>query len=184
MGKTGDAALLRAARRDPDAFCAFYDRHAVRLRGWLRRETGSVDAASDLTAEAFAQALVSLRRFRGTTDDEAAAWLYGIARNLLHQYRRRQRVETAARVRLQMPVRDDGGYEDSERRVDADRLAPALHEALAWLPVHEREALGLRVVDELPYDEVAARLAVASPAVRMRVTRALRTLRIRLTGAA
>jgi DNA-directed RNA polymerase specialized sigma24 family protein len=40
------------------------------------------------------------------------------------------------------------------------------------------------VVEGLAFDEVAERLAVASPAARMRITRALRTLRARLAGAA
>jgi DNA-directed RNA polymerase specialized sigma24 family protein len=119
MGSSGDAELLKAARRDPEAFCAFYEQHAVRLRAWLRRECGSTEIATDLTAETFAQALVSLGRFRGTEDAQAAAWLYGIARNLLAQYRRRQRVETAARRRLDLPIRDYGGYEESDELLDA-----------------------------------------------------------------
>jgi RNA polymerase sigma factor (sigma-70 family) len=184
MGFPGDAELLRAARRDPQAFCRFYERHAVRLRAWLRRECGSTEVATDLTAEAFAQALVSLGRFRGTTDDEAGAWLYGIARNLLAQYRRKLRVETAARRRLDLPLRDYGGYEESDELLDAATLTRELHLALDALSAGERAALDLRIVEQLPYDEVAERLALAPPAARMRVARALRTLRTRLSGAA
>src|SRR6476661_1054399 len=159
--------------RNPDEFHRFYERNALRLRGWFRRETGSTDVANDLTAETFAQALVSLLRFRGPTEPEAVAWLYGIAHNLLRQYRRRQRVETSARKRLGMPVRDYAEYDEAEELADAQRLVPALE-----------EALDLRVVGGLRFDEIAERLAVASPAVRMRVTRALRALRARMEGAA
>ena len=88
----------------------------------------------------FAQALVSLRRFRGSTEAEAVAWLYGIAHNLLRQYQRRQRVETSARKRLGMPVRDYAEYDEAEELADAQRLVPALEEALAGLPAHERGA--------------------------------------------
>jgi RNA polymerase sigma factor (sigma-70 family) len=112
------------------------------------------------------------------------AWLYGIARNLLSQYWRQQRVETAARKRLHMPLRDYGGYDEVDDLADAQSLAPALEEALATLPEHERLALDLRVVEGLRFDEVADRLALRSPAARMRVTRALRALRARLEGAA
>src|SRR3954451_3792469 len=112
--------------RNPDEFHGFYERHALRLRSWLRRETGSTDVANDLTAETFAQDLFSLRRFRGSTEAEAVAWLYGIAHNLLRQYWRRQRVETSARKRLGMPVRDYADYEEVEDLVDAELLAPAL----------------------------------------------------------
>ena len=170
--------------RDPDAFHRFYELHVLRLRGWLRHETGSTDVANDLTAETFAQALVSLKRFRGSTEAEALAWLYGIAHNLLRQYRRRQRVETAARHRLGMPLREYAAYDEVEELADAQGLAPALGEALASRPEHERAALDRRIVEGLRFDEIAERLEVASPAARMRVTRALRTLRARLAGAA
>jgi RNA polymerase sigma factor (sigma-70 family) len=52
----------------------------------------------------------------------------------------------------------------------------ALADALEMLPEHEREALELRVVDELPYTAVAARLGVRPAAARLRVSRALRRL--------
>jgi RNA polymerase sigma factor (sigma-70 family) len=178
----GDVELLRRARREPEAFCQFYERHAVRLRDWLRRQVESREVANDLTAEAFAQALVSLRRFRGENDDAAVAWLFGIARHLLFQYRRRQRVEVAARSRLAMPLRDYGQYEQLDEQLDAAALGPRLRGALAALPAAEREALALRVVHELSYEEVADRLAIAAPAARMRVSRALRALGIRLRG--
>jgi len=83
-----------------------------------------------------------------------------------------------------MPLRDYGGYDEADELVDAERLAPTLHAALADLSDGDRAALGLRVVDDLQFDEVAARLELASPAARMRVTRALRALRARLEGAA
>jgi RNA polymerase sigma-70 factor (ECF subfamily) len=150
---------------DRDGVLQLYDAEAVRLRHWLQRETGNRETATDLTAEAFAQALASMRRFRG---GDETAWLYGIARNLLSQYRRRARVEDRARRKLGMPDRDWSDYE----AVD-DRLSAAVPD----LPDHEREALELHVVDELPYDEIATRLNISAGAARMRVHRALRRLK-------
>jgi RNA polymerase sigma-70 factor (ECF subfamily) len=59
-----------------------------------------------------------------------------------------------------------------------DRLSPreALARGLGSLPVHERDALQLRVVDELSYAQVAERLAIRPAAARVRVSRALRRL--------
>ena len=45
-----DAELLAEARKDPQAFREFYERYAVWMRAWFRRETGSDSAALDLTA--------------------------------------------------------------------------------------------------------------------------------------
>jgi RNA polymerase sigma factor (sigma-70 family) len=133
------------------------------LRRWLQRETGNRETATDLTAETFAQALVSMRRFRG---GDETAWLYGIARNLLSQYRRRARVEDRARRKLGMPDRDWSDYEVDDRVVDLDAL-----------PEHERAALELHIIEELPYGDVARRLAITPGTARMRVHRALRRLR-------
>jgi RNA polymerase sigma factor (sigma-70 family) len=84
-------------------------------------------------------------------------------------------VETRARRRLGLPT--DLAPEDGYAAVE-ERLSPrvALAEALEMLPEHEREALELRVVDELPYTAVAARLGVRPAAARLRVSRALRRL--------
>ena len=100
-----DAELLLAARTDPQAFREFYERYAVWVRTWFQRQTGSETAALDLTAETFAQAWRMLRRFKDMADGSGAPWLFGIARNLLRQYHKHNRIETAARERLGMPLR-------------------------------------------------------------------------------
>ena len=84
-------------------------------------------------------------------------------------------METRARRRLGLP--SDLASEDGYAVVE-DRLSPrvALAGALEALPEHEREALELRVVDELPYSDVASRLGVRPAAARLRVSRALRRL--------
>src|SRR6266699_3031375 len=95
-----DAELLQRSRSEPDAFAEVCRRHVAGLDRWFRRRVESPAVAADLTAETIAQAWVSMRRFRDEAGGSAAPWLYGIAQNLLRQYRRRERVATAARRRL------------------------------------------------------------------------------------
>jgi RNA polymerase sigma factor (sigma-70 family) len=181
-----DAELLRAATADPQAFREFYERYAVRVRAWFRRETGSDSAALDLTAETFAQAWHATRRFRDLADGSGAPWLFGIARNLLRQYRKHDRIETAARRRLGLPVAfaESEEYERVDDRVAAAAMAPALAVAVDALPADQRRALELRVIDQLPYGEVAGRLGCSENAARLRVSRALRALTLELGPAA
>src|SRR4051812_27342615 len=94
-----DADLLAVARQDPLAFREFYDRYAAWVHSWFQRQTGSDTAALDLTAETFAQAWHAARRFRDMADGSGAPWLFGIARNLLRQYHKHNRIESAARER-------------------------------------------------------------------------------------
>jgi RNA polymerase sigma-70 factor (ECF subfamily) len=168
-----DAELMQAAASDAGAFGELYRRHASTVYGWFRRRLEW--AASDLTAETFAQAWLSRRSFRDEADGSALPWLLGIARNVARESARRNDVETRARRRLGLPtgLASEEGYDVVE-----DRLSPsaALADALEMLPDHEREALELRVVDELPYQDVAARLGVRPAAARLRVSRALRRL--------
>lgn len=167
-----DAQLLRDST-DEAAFAELYRRHVSTVHAWFRRRLEW--AASDLTAETFAQAWLGRRRFRDERDGSALPWLLGIARNVLRDSARRDRIETKARARLGLPLdlAAEDGYADVE-----DRLSPrrALADALEELPNHERRALELHVVDELPYPEVAERLAIQPAAARLRVSRALRRL--------
>jgi RNA polymerase sigma factor (sigma-70 family) len=168
-----DAELIHAAESDAGAFAELYRRHVSTVHGWFRRRLEW--AASDLTAEAFAQAWLSRRSFRDEAEGSALPWLFGIARNVARESARRNEVETRARRRLGLPtdLASEGGYAAVE-----ERLSPsvALADALETLPEHEREALELRFVDELPYADVADRLGVRPAAARLRVSRALRRL--------
>jgi RNA polymerase sigma-70 factor (ECF subfamily) len=168
-----DASLLEAVGRDPGAFSELYARHVTEVHGWLRRRLEW--AASDLTAETFARAWVSRDRFRDDRDGSALPWLLGIAAKLAADAVRRERIDTRARERLGLPL--DLASEDGYADVDA-RLSPrlALDQAMRSLPAHEREALELRVIEELPYRQVARRLAIRPAAARLRVSRALRRL--------
>jgi RNA polymerase sigma-70 factor (ECF subfamily) len=180
-----DAELLAEAGGNPLAFREFYDRYAAWVRTWFVRQTGSDSAALDLTAETFAQAWHACRRFRDMADGSGAPWLFGIARNLLRQYHKHNRIETAARERLGMPAAwaECEDYEAVDERITAGSLAPLLRRALRALPLEQRRALELRVVQQLDYEEVAGALGCSQNAARLRVSRALRALGLKLGGA-
>src|SRR5580765_8741716 len=101
-----DAQLIRRAHEDPEALATLYLRYRDRLFAWFRARAPEA-AASELTAELFAQVALGLKRFRDEADGSAAPWLFGIARNLLRHHLERNRVETAARRRIGMPIRFD-----------------------------------------------------------------------------
>jgi RNA polymerase sigma-70 factor, ECF subfamily len=180
-----DAELLKAAGEDPEAFREFYDRYAVWIRSWFLRHTGAETASLDLTAETFAQAWHASRRFRDEANGSGAPWLFGIARNLLRQYHKHNRIESAARARMGLDVSfaDCEDYERVDERSEAGALAPLLRHALRALPAGQRRALELRIVHGLPYEAVAARLQCSQNAARLRVSRALRALTTQLRGA-
>jgi RNA polymerase sigma factor (sigma-70 family) len=180
---TDDASELRAARTDPEAFAAFYRRWAPALHAWLRTQVPA-DAAGDLTAEAFAQALLGLDRFRGSEPGAGVAWLWGIARNLVRQHHRRARVERTATERLGIRTRsyEDTDWDEVAARAHAAALAHTLAAELTRLDADQRRALELRIVADLDFGAVAESLGISGAAARMRVSRALKILRSRLEG--
>jgi len=183
MALSSDGDLVRAARKDPDAFLRLYLRHAPPVHRWLRSRVRDEETALDLTAETFARALAELDRFRAD-GGSFGAWVYGIAHNLFLDYLRDRSVETGARRRLGIPLGPyTGQIEDAEQRLVAEARSVELARALAALPKQQRAALELRVLEQLPYEEIGSRLGCSSGAARVRVTRALRSLHTQLEGA-
>ena len=86
-------------------------------------------AALDLAAETFAQALRHARRFSDPGDGNASPWLYGIAKNLLSGYQRKCQVENRARRKLGILDETTFSVDEvalSDERIDALRRRPEL----------------------------------------------------------
>lgn len=179
--RLSDEELLAAALREPEAFGAFYRRHERAMLVFFLRRTSSAEVAADLTAEVFAAALGSARRFRPGRKP-AVSWLYGIANNKLASSRSRGRVEEHARKRLSAEslVLTDDALERVEALADAQRTAEVINELLDQLPSEQHEAVRLHILDGRPYHEIAGDLECSQAVIRQRVSRGLKTLRIGL----
>jgi RNA polymerase sigma-70 factor (ECF subfamily) len=176
---TTDAELLLAARTDAAAFREVYERHAAVVHSFHLRRSGDRDAAYDLTAETFAQAWLSRFRFRDEAGGSARPWLMAIARNVLVSSVRRQALERSACERLGLEARLDRKEPEAE---PGERWLDGLDDALDELPANQRDAIRLRVVDDLSYDDVADVLGTSAEAARVRVHRGLASLRNRFAN--
>jgi RNA polymerase sigma-70 factor (ECF subfamily) len=175
----GERTALARSVQDPSAFTDFYEANAKQLLIFFSRRILDAQVAMDLTAETFAQAYAARTRFRGDTHEVAQAWLYTIAHRQLATFFRRGYADRRLRDRLGIELPPPG--DDELRRVDdlagTEAIRVALRDALQELSPEQREALDLRVVQDLGYDEIAARLAISEDVVRARVSRGLRALR-------
>src|SRR5690349_20256435 len=172
---TTDAELLQRARTDAHAFRELYDRYAARVFAFHRNRSGDPDAAHELTAETFAEAWQSRKRFRDEAGGSAGPWLFAIARHVLASSVRRGRIERAACTRLGLLERLD------REPATAEPTEAWLDDALADLPDDQQRALELRFVDGLAYGDGAASLQTTPGTARVRVHRGLAALRDRLT---
>lgn len=180
FGKRSDAQLLLEFGEDPEGFGEFYRRHERDVLRFFLHWTGSVDLATDLMAETFAQALGSAPNYRPERG-EPRAWLFGIAKNLLARSIRRGRVEDETRQRLGLAaiVIDERAAERIDALARDDR---AVVDALDGLSSLLREAVSGRVLDEREYRDMAASLECSEGVVRQRVKRGLSQMRSRLEG--
>jgi RNA polymerase sigma factor (sigma-70 family) len=174
LARASDEDLLARTPAHPPAFGEFYARHEAAILGFLHRRTGDPELAADLAAEAFAAALVSVRRYR-PGEAPPVAWLYGIARKILLRSIKRRRVEDRARRRLAMPPLPitDELVERIERIGGDERV----EQMLERLPHAQAQAIRAPVLEDLPYERIAARMRCSESVVRQRVSRGLAVLR-------
>jgi RNA polymerase sigma-70 factor, ECF subfamily len=130
--------LAAAARRDPAAVAALYERHMDPIYRFCLRRLGDRDAAEDATAQVFTKAISALPSFRGGSFQ---GWLFTIAhRVLLDSVRVNQAplpLDAAEMVADPRP-----GPEEIAVSSDAARGIRAL---LERLPADQRQVVELRL---------------------------------------
>jgi len=165
--ESGDAAAIRASRRDPAAFAEVFDRHFASVHAFARRRVGG-DLADEIASETFTRAFDLRARYDVSVAD-ARPWLLGIASNLMRRHWRSERRRLAAYARHGATA--GGGVplpgED----------AAALAGALDGLRKDERDVLFLYALADLSYEEIALALDIPIGTVRSRLSRARRRLR-------
>ena len=160
----------------PDRERAFRSLYAAVRPDLLRfvQRRAHRDHAEDLVADAF---LVVWRRLDELprSADDARAWVFGIARNLLLNESRGVQRRQALGVRLAQTGSPVSPQEDAEviSRVDLAR---------AWRLLSDRhqEVLALAVFEHLAAPQAAAVIGISPVALRLRLSRARRALRLHL----
>jgi RNA polymerase sigma-70 factor, ECF subfamily len=170
---------------DREGLGVLYRAESERLLAFFVRRTYDAQLALDLTGETFARAFERSGGFRGSSQEQAAAWVWGIARNVLADTLRRGSAERRAlrRLHVQPPALSTDEQAELEATSGLADLRAMVEAALASLAPEQREALRLRVVNELDYATVAERLGISQQAARARVSRGLRTLAASLDAA-
>jgi RNA polymerase sigma-70 factor (ECF subfamily) len=157
----------------------------AQLNGRLRTRLNP----SDLVQETFLQASRRFDDFRGTSEQELAAWLRKILRRCFLRTVQRQVVAQRRTVLQEVPLPNADAsssvLEDLFVSAGSSPSAPArrretastLAQQLARLPAPYREVLVLRNLQNLPFPEVARRMRRTPGAVRILWLRALDCLR-------
>lgn len=158
-----------------DRFAGLHKVNSGNLLRYFRRRLDDQSEAADLVAEVY---LVLWRRIAEApdNDDEARAWLYGIAYGVLLNHRRgaKRRLALADRLRQLPPPAAAVGPDD----------APELRRAVMRLNEQDRELVWLIAWDGLAPSQAASVLGITAGAARTRLHRIRKALRALLQDSA
>lgn len=158
----------RVFRREQADFEALFRAHYPEIVRYLAARLGSRDEALDLAAEVFTEAWrrVPGLQWRGRP---VRAWLYRVAANMAADHlKRRKRT---------LPLADAATFDPSEETPDRIALAAALR----TLPPEHQLVVHLRLVEGLPFADVARVMNRNVGACQMLMLRAAKSLRAALT---
>lgn len=166
----------------PDDYTRLYKRHAQPLLLHFQRRVHDPELAAELLADTFEAAIGAARSFRGESDRELSGWLWTIARNTLADHFRREEGERARARRMgrMRPALTDREIERIEELAGIAELREAVAQRLSELPAEQRDAVRMRVLEDLPYETIAAVAGTNAETARARVSRGLRTLNVAL----
>jgi RNA polymerase sigma-70 factor (ECF subfamily) len=155
---------------DEDTFRAFYDRTARGVWAYLCRMSGDSRAADDLLQETYYRFL----KIGGTYESDAHQrnYLFRIATNLVHDLRRKRRVEPVDTIEEADATAAESGGDvavAAARRIDLSR-------AMAQLKPRERELLWLAYAQGSSHVEIAQSLGLKASSIKGLLFRARKRL--------
>lgn len=183
-----DAALVeRAVAGDKKAFELLVIKYQRRIQRLIGRMVRDVDLVEDIAQETFIRAYRAIAQFRG--DAQFYTWLYRIA------------VNTAKKALMELK-RDPTISENSLKSGDDDETSPLesgltssetpeavlaskeivkmVNAAMLALPEELRQAISLREIEGLSYEEIAEIMNCPIGTVRSRIFRAREAISIRV----
>lgn len=176
-----DAMLVeRAVAGDQNAFALLVIKYQRRVQRLIGRMVRDVDLVEDIAQETFIRAYRALHQFRG--DAQFYTWLYRIAVNTAKKFLLElKRDPTVSESALKSNEDDDETSwatnepttdETPESVLAAKEVAAAVNAALDALPEDLRQALTLREIEGLSYDEISEVMNCPIGTVRSRIFRA------------
>ncbi len=153
-----------------------YQRRIQRLIGRMVRD---VDLVEDISQETFVRAYRALHQFRG--DAQFYTWLYRIAVNTAKKFLLELKHDpTVAESFLANDEEDETSWRKNEQTTDegpesilaAKEIAAVVNAAMDDLPADLRQAVTLREIEGLSYEEIAVAMNCPVGTVRSRIFRA------------
>lgn len=157
--ESDEAALVEAARENPEAFEAIYQRWISPVYRYLFARVGNATDAEDLTSQVFLAVYQNLPRYRHTGN--FAGWLFTIARNRASLWHKQFGHEVPLQADLLA-----GETPDPLKQIIVDQDLRRLKQLVQQLSDRDRELIYLRYVANLSFPEMAATLKRPEAAIK------------------
>ena len=179
-----DSKLIEKLKSgDSEAVVELYTAYADRIYSLVFNQVDrNRDAAQDIVQETFLAASKSASKFHGRS--KVYTWLYSIAHRKVADFYRRKKRE----ARYQTESSDghidlgSGGEPLVTEIMEAEEKNRSIQETLSSLPLHYKEVLILKYVEEMPVAEISQVMGRSPKSVEGLLTRARRELRDRLAA--
>ena len=172
-----DQALVeRVQQGDKKAFDILVLKYQHRIIKLIARFVRNSDEVQDVAQESFIKAYRALKNFRG--DSAFYTWLYRIAINTAKNYLvSAGRRATESAVDAQDAEQYESGdwlreYATPEKELLAAEIKQVIYKAISDLPTDLKEAVTLREMEGLSYEEIADVMDCPIGTVRSRIIRA------------
>ena len=173
---TDKELVKRVQKGEKGAFDFLVLKYEHKIVNLVMRYVRDPEQALDITQEAFIKAYRALPRFRG--DSAFYTWLYRIAVNTAKNYLAAQRRRP---MDIELDLQDPEQYGLHAKLKESDtpeglalsqELQDTLERAIAALPDDLRQAIILRELDGMSYEEIAQTMECPVGTVRSRIFRA------------
>lgn len=185
-----DSDLLLVQRTiagDPRAYGLLVLKYQRRIQRLIGRMVRDVDLVEDIAQETFIRAYRALHQFRG--DAQFYTWLYRIAVNTAKKFLLELKRDPA--VSESFLARDDEDEtswaknepisdETPESVLAAKEIAGVVNAALDDLPMDLKQAITLREIEGLSYEEIAVAMDCPIGTVRSRIFRAREAISVKV----
>jgi RNA polymerase sigma-70 factor (ECF subfamily) len=173
-----DQKLVEKAQRgDKKAFSMLVEKYQRRLNRLLSRMVRDQSEIEDIVQDSFIKAYRAINNFRG--DSAFYTWLYRIGINTAknHLVKLGKRPKAMNDVEIEEienfeDAPDLRNYETPESSMMSSEIIAAVNQTIEALPNELKEAISLREMDGLSYDEIADLMNCPIGTVRSRIFRA------------
>ena len=177
--------VTRAQQGDKQAFNLLVEKYQRKLARLLSRFIRDPAEVEDVTQEAFIKAYRALPAFRG--DSAFYTWLYRIGINTAKNYL--MALGRRAPTSTEVEAEDAEGFEEGEQLRDintpesvllSNEIAETVNSTIEQLPEELRQAIQMREIEGMSYEEIAQAMNCPIGTVRSRIFRAREAIAERL----